>query len=72
MCVEAPTFDGAVVFFSALVPMAFSSLYPVLWLFGAGVLMTSCQDAPSEAGQVRQRAVPQAPVAPLPVSQARA
>jgi len=52
--------------------MAFSSLYPVLWLFGAGVLMTSCQDAPSEAGQVRQRAVPQAPVAPLPVSQARA
>lgn len=42
--------------------MPSSAFTPVLWLFGTGVLIASCQDAPSEVGQVRQQAVPKAPV----------
>lgn len=48
--------------------MPSSAFTPVLWLFGTGALIASCQDAPSEVGQVRQRAVLKAPVAPVPTT----
>lgn len=45
--------------------MPSSACYSVLWFLGTGLLATSCQDAPSEAGQLGKRATPKAPAAPL-------
>ena len=44
--------------------MPSSATYSLLWFFGTGLLLASCQDAPSEAGQI---AAPKASVAPAAV-----